>query len=259
MCIRDRAGTVLPEQIDSESINVERTRDPSHGDYASNIALRLARRVGKPPRELAAAIVQALPASPILARAEVAGAGFINLYLAGAAHALVVAEVLEQAERYGQCDLGRGERVMLEFVSANPTGPLHVGHGRQAAYGATLANLLRATGYQVHREYYINDAGRQVDILTLSAWLRYLERCGEQLAFPANGYQGEYVQAIAALLYEQVGRDLQRDAATVLARLPPDGPSGDKEQYTDALIERMRALLGASGFQSVLDLSLIHI
>ena len=250
------AGTVLPEQIDSESINVERTRDPSHGDYASNIALRLARRVGKPPRELAAAIVQALPASPLLARAEVAGAGFINLYLAGAAHALVVAEVLEQAERYGQCDLGRGERVMLEFVSANPTGPLHVGHGRQAAYGATLANLLRATGYQVHREYYINDAGRQVDILTLSAWLRYLERCGEQLAFPANGYQGEYVQAIAALLFEQVGRGLQRDAATVLAGLPPDGPSGDKEQYTDALIERMRALLGASGFQSVLDLSL---
>jgi arginyl-tRNA synthetase len=250
------AGTVLPEQIDSESINVERTRDPSHGDYASNIALRLARRVGKPPRELAAAIVQALPASPILARAEVAGAGFINLYLAGAAHALVVAEVLEQAERYGQCDLGRGERVMLEFVSANPTGPLHVGHGRQAAYGATLANLLRATGYQVHREYYINDAGRQVDILTLSAWLRYLERCGEQLAFPANGYQGEYVQAIAALLFEQLGRGLQRDAATVLAGLPPDGPSGDKEQYTDALIERMRALLGASGFQSVLDLSL---
>ena len=250
------AGTVLPEQIDSESINVERTRDPSHGDYASNIALRLARRVGKPPRELAAAIVQALPASPILARAEVAGAGFINLYLAGAAHALVVAEVLEQAEGYGQCDLGRGERVMLEFVSANPTGPLHVGHGRQAAYGATLANLLRATGYQVHREYYINDAGRQVDILTLSAWLRYLERCGEQLAFPANGYQGEYVQAIAALLFEQLGRGLQRDAATVLAGLPPDGPSGDKEQYTDALIERMRALLGASGFQSVLDLSL---
>ena len=250
------AGTVLPEQIDSESINVERTRDPSHGDYASNIALRLARRVGKPPRELAAAIVQALPASPILARAEVAGAGFINLYLAGAAHALVVAEVLEQAERYGQCDLGRGERVMLEFVSANPTGPLHVGHGRQAAYGATLANLLRATGYQVHREYYINDAGRQVDILTLSAWLRYLERCGEQLAFPANGYQGEYVQAIAALLFEQLGRGLQRDAATVLAGLPPDGPSGDKEQYTDALIERMRALLGASGFQTVLDLSL---
>ena len=250
------AGTVLPEHIDSDSINVERTRDPSHGDYASNIALRLARRVGKPPRELAAAIVQALPASPLLARAEVAGAGFINLYLAGAAHALVVAEVLEQAERYGQCDLGRGERVMLEFVSANPTGPLHVGHGRQAAYGATLANLLRATGYQVHREYYINDAGRQVDILTLSAWLRYLERCGEQLAFPANGYQGEYVQAIAALLFEQVGRGLQRDAATVLAGLPPDGPSGDKEQYTDALIERMRALLGASGFQSVLDLSL---
>ena len=254
--LRALAGTVLPDTIDSDSINVERTRDPSHGDYASNIALRLARSAGKPPRELAAAIVQALPASPLVARAEVAGAGFINLTLARAAHAVVLAEVLEQAERYGQSDVGRGERVMLEFVSANPTGPLHVGHGRQAAYGATLANLLRATGYQVHREYYINDAGRQVDILTVSAWLRYLERCGEQLAFPANGYQADYVQAIAALLHEQVGRDLQRDAATVLAGLPPDAPSGDKEQYIDALIERMRSLLGASGFQTVLDLSL---
>ena len=254
--LRALAGTVLPEHIDSDSISVERTRDASHGDYASNIALRLARRVGKPPRELAAAIVQALPASPLVARAEVAGAGFINLHLARAAHAVVLAEVLEQAERYGQCDLGRGERVMLEFVSANPTGPLHVGHGRQAAYGATLANLLRATGYQVHREYYINDAGRQVEILTLSVWLRYLERCGEQLAFPANGYQGEYVQPIAALLFEQVGRGLQRDAATVLVGLPPDEPPGDKEQYIDALIERMRALLGASGFEAVLDLSL---
>jgi arginyl-tRNA synthetase len=250
------AGSVLPEHIDSEPINVERTRDPSHGDYASNIALRLARRVGKPPRELAAAIVQALPASPLVARAEVAGAGFINLHLVRAAHAVVLAEVLEQSERYGQCDLGRGERVILEFVSANPTGPLHVGHGRQAAYGATLANLLRATGYQVHREYYINDGGRQVDILTLSAWLRYLERCGEQLAFPANGYQGEYVQAIAARLYEQAGPSLRREAAVVLAQLPPDAPSGDKEQYLDALIERMRSLLGASGYQIVLELSL---
>jgi arginyl-tRNA synthetase len=250
------AGSVLPEHIDSEPINVERTRDPSHGDYASNIALRLARRVGKPPRELAAAIVQALPASPLVARAEVAGAGFINLHLARAAHAVVLAEVLEQAERYGQCDLGQGERVILEFVSANPTGPLHVGHGRQAAYGATLANLLHTTGYQVHREYYINDGGRQVDILTLSAWLRYLERCGEQLAFPANGYQGEYVQAIAARLYERVGPSLHREAAVVLAQLPPDAPSGDKEQYIDALIERMRSLLGASGYQTVLELSL---
>jgi len=250
------AGSVLPEHIDSEPINVERSRDPSHGDYASNIALRLARRVGMPARELAAAIVQALPASPLVARAEVAGAGFINLHLARAAHAVVLAEVLEQAERYGQCDLGQGERVILEFVSANPTGPLHVGHGRQAAYGATLANLLHTTGYQVHREYYINDGGRQVDILTLSAWLRYLERCGEQLAFPANGYQGEYVQAIAARLYERVGPSLHREAAVVLAQLPPDAPSGDKEQYLDALIERMRSLLGASGYQTVLELSL---
>ncbi len=249
-------GTVLPEPVERDAISVERTRDASHGDYASNIALRLARSAGKPPRELAAAIVRALPASPLLARAEVAGAGFINLHLARSAQAAVLAEVLRQGESFGRSDLGAGQRVILEFVSANPTGPLHVGHGRQAAYGATLANLLRATGHDVQREYYINDAGRQVDILAASTWVRYLERCGEILPFPANGYRGEYVQAIAERLYLHCGRSLQREAAAVLAQLPADGPGGDKEIYIDALIERMRALLGADGFSRVLELSL---
>ncbi|MGA2024714.1 MAG: arginine--tRNA ligase [Steroidobacteraceae bacterium] len=249
-------GTLLTQGVEPDWINVERTRDASHGDYASNIALRLARSAGRSPRELAAAIVQALPASPLLARAEVAGAGFINLHLAPAAHWAVLAQVLQHGERYGRSDVGGGERIILEFVSANPTGPLHVGHGRQAAYGATLANLLRATGYDVQREYYINDAGRQMDILAVSTWLRYLERCGESLEFPANAYRGEYVQAIAAQLYLHSGRALQRDAAAVFALLPPDAPAGDKEQYIDALIERMRSLLGAEGFDVVLELSL---
>jgi arginyl-tRNA synthetase len=249
-------GTLLPERVDRDLISVERTRDASHGDYACNIALRLARTVGKPPRELAAAILKALPASALLARAEVAGAGFINLYLARSAQTAVLAQVLQQGERYGHSHRGGGERVILEFVSANPTGPLHVGHGRQAAYGATLANLLRATGHDVQREYYINDAGRQMDILTVSSWVRYLERCGETLPFPENGYRGEYVQTIAAQLESHCGRALQRDAASVLAQLPPDAPVGDKEQYIDALIERMRSLLGANGVATVLDLSL---
>jgi arginyl-tRNA synthetase len=250
------SGTLLPQRVEPSSINVERTRDASHGDYASNIALRLARSAGRSPRELAAAIVQALPVSALLARAEVAGAGFINLHLAPAAHWAVLAQVLQQGERYGQSDVGGGERIILEFVSANPTGPLHVGHGRQAAYGATLANLLRATGHDVQREYYINDSGRQMDILAVSTWLRYLERCGESLEFPANAYRGEYVQAIAAQLYLHSGRTLQRDAAAVFGLLPPDAPAGDKEQYIDALIERMRSLLGAQGFDTVLELSL---
>jgi len=249
-------GNVLPHAVDPSAISVERTRDASHGDYACNIALRLARQAGKPPREIAEAIRAALPSSPLLSRAEVAGAGFINFYLAQSAQTAALAQVLEQAERYGRSTAGQGERILLEFVSANPTGPLHVGHGRQAAYGASLANLLRAVGYEVQREYYINDAGRQMDILTVSTWLRYLERCGQSIPFPANGYRGDYVQAIAARLLERCGRELERTGAEVFAQLPADAPSGDKELYIDALIERMRSLLGADGFASVLELSL---
>jgi arginyl-tRNA synthetase len=249
-------GTVLPQAIDPAWINVERARDASHGDYVCNIALRLSKAVGRPPRELAVAIVAALPASPMVARAEVAGAGFINFHLVGDAHSTVLRQVLERGEHYGESDAARGERVILEFVSANPTGPLHVGHGRQAAYGATLGNLLRATGHSVHREYYINDAGRQMDILTLSTWLRYLERCGDTLPFPSNGYRGDYVNDIAAQLQQRRGRELHRPAAEVLADLPQDAPAGDKDQYIDALIGRTRALLGADRFDEILELAL---
>ena len=133
---------------------------------------------------------------------------------------------------------------------------MHVGHGRQAAYGATLANLLRAVGYEVAREYYINDAGRQMDILTVSTWVRYLERCGETVPFPSNGYRGDYVHAIAARLFERRGRELSRTAAEVMSQLPPDAPAGDKEQHIDALIARMRSLLGTAGVDAVLELSL---
>jgi len=249
-------GKLLPHAVDPGWINVERARDASHGDYASNIALRLAKTVGQPPRSIAEAIVAALPANALLARAEVAGAGFINFHLVRDAHSTVLRQVLERGQRYGLSDAARGERVILEFVSANPTGPLHVGHGRQAAYGATLGNLLRATGHDVHREYYINDAGRQMDILTLSTWLRYLERCGETLPFPSNGYRGDYVHDIARQLEQRRGRELQRSAVQLLAGLPADAPAGDKEQYIDALIARMRALLGEAGFDEVLELSL---
>jgi arginyl-tRNA synthetase len=249
-------GGVLPEPVDPSAISVERTRDASHGEYASNLALRLARAARKPPRAIAEAIVAALPASPLIVRAEVAGAGFINFHLARGAQTAVLAQVLEQADRYGSSDAGRDQSILLEFVSANPTGPLHVGHGRQAAYGATLANLLRAVGHPVHREYYINDAGRQMDILTVSTWLRYLEQCGEGIAFPSNGYRGDYVQTIAAQLHSQCGQALLRPASEVGANLPPDAPAGDKEQHIDALIARMRALLGAAGFERVLELSL---
>ncbi|MFI4867027.1 MAG: arginine--tRNA ligase [Steroidobacterales bacterium] len=249
-------GSVLPQAVDPTWINVERARDTSHGDYTCNIALRLAKTAGRPPREIAHAIVAALPHSPMIARTGVAGAGFINIHLVSDAHSSVLRQVLERGERYGQSDAAGGMRVILEFVSANPTGPLHVGHGRQAAYGATLANLLRVTGHSVHREYYINDAGRQMDILTLSTWLRYLQAAGATLPFPSNGYRGDYVQAIAAQLELRHGGELRRPAQQVLAGLPQDAPQGDKEQYIDALIARMRTLLGADGFDQVFELAL---
>jgi arginyl-tRNA synthetase len=249
-------GKLLHAPVERSAIVVERTRDAQHGDFACNIALRLAKGAGRKPAELAAAIVAALPASPLLARAEVAGAGFINFYLAGDAQRGALRRVFEQGERYGTSQAGAGARVIVEFVSANPTGPLHVGHGRQATYGATLAKLLQATGHSVHREFYINDAGRQVDILTVSVWVRYLQAGGAALAFPENGYRADYVNAIGERLRAVQGARLQHDAAAVLSGLPADAPLGDKEQYIDALIARMRQLIGAAAYEEVLELAL---
>ena len=251
------AGGVLPEKPPAASVVVERTREALHGDFASNVALRLAKAARRSPRELAAAIVAALPPSALVARAEVAGAGFINFHLAPAAYARELGAIHAQGARYGESRTGGGERVLVEFVSANPTGPLHVGHGRQAAYGATLANILAAVGFEVSREYYINDAGRQMDILAVSAWVRYLELCGEQLPFPENGYRGDYVRALAADLRSAAAEStLRRSAAAVLAGLPADAPAGDKEAYIDALIARARQLLGTAGFAQVQELAL---
>lgn len=249
------AGT-LPASVAVPAISIERTRDPAHGDYTSNIALRLAKAAGRAPRALAEAIAAALPPSAHVAAVEVAGPGFLNFRVTQAAQQAIVLRVLQAGDHYGESTLGQGRRVLLEYVSANPTGPLHVGHGRQAAYGATLASLLAATGHRVQREYYINDAGRQMDILTLSTWLRYLERCGEPIAFPSNGYRGDYVHGIAAELYARRGTSLHRPADLVLSGLPADAPAGDKEQHVDALIERMRVLIGAEATQAVHQLAL---
>jgi arginyl-tRNA synthetase len=249
-------GSVLPEMPAPSVVVVEHTRDNQHGEFATNLALRLAKAAGRNPRELAAAIVAALPSSPLLARTEVAGAGFINFHLAPEAYARELARIHALGGAYGESRLGQGERVLVEFVSANPTGPLHVGHGRQAAYGATLANILSAVGFEVAREYYINDAGRQMDILAVSTWLRYLGLWGEELPFPQNGYRGDYVRPLAHELKALVREELRRPAASVLAQLPQDAPAGDKEAYIDALIARARELLGAEGFGRVLELSL---
>ena len=244
-------GTLVPSPIDPEWVSLERTRDPAHGDFASNVAMRLAKLAKRNPRELAQAIVAALPASPLLEKAEVAGAGFINFRLAKDLYLKELARVHELGARWGRGTLPQPHRVLVEFVSANPTGPMHVGHGRQAAYGDALARILEAAGYTVGREYYINDAGRQMEILAASLWIRYLEACGETLPFPANGYRGDYVLPVANALRARVGETLRRPAAEVLANLPPDAPDGDKDQYIDAVIARGRALLGEAAWQDL--------
>jgi len=180
------------------AVVLERPRQAEHGDFACNVALQMAKPLKRNPRDVAQALVGALPTSGVLAKAEVAGAGFINLHLRAAAKRAVVAEILARGDAYGWGNFGRGRKVQVEFVSANPTGPLHVGHGRGAAYGASLANVLAAAGFAVTREYYVNDAGRQMDILALSTWLRYLEMQGVTVPFPPNAYQGQYVREMGA-------------------------------------------------------------
>jgi arginyl-tRNA synthetase len=246
--------TLVPTDARGLEIEIERTRDAQHGDFASNIAMRLAKTARQNPRKLADALLAGLPPHEAIAKVEIAGAGFINFFVKDAAYHSEIGRVLELEQGYGQSDLGAGHSVLVEFVSANPTGPLHVGHGRHAAFGATVANLLEANGYRVTREYYINDAGRQMEILAASTWLRYLEQCGESFTFPANGYRGDYIVAIAKQLHGQVGSSLRHPAAAVFKDLPLDEPAGgDKDIYIDALIVRARQLIGDTAFRRVLD------
>jgi arginyl-tRNA synthetase len=239
------------------SINLERTRDRQHGDFASNLAMVLGKAARCKPRDLAEKLVAALPASEQVAKVEVAGPGFINFFLSAAAWHATVGQVLEQKAQYGRSELGQGKPVQVEFVSANPTGPLHVGHGRGAAYGATVADLLAAVGFRVHREYYVNDAGRQMDILATSVYLRYLDLCGEALEFPVNGYKGDYVWDIAASLHRKHGDALRHTAAELFEGVPADEPAGgDKEAHIDGLIGRARSLLGEAHYRETFDLGL---
>ncbi|MDH3449599.1 MAG: arginine--tRNA ligase [Gammaproteobacteria bacterium] len=237
-------------------IQVTPSKDPGQGDFASNIALVLAKAAGMPPRELAVAICDRLAASESIDRVEVAGPGFINFFVASALSQSVINRVLQQGDRFGGSAQGAGVKVQVEFVSANPTGPLHVGHGRGAAYGATLANLLAFVGYEVQKEYYVNDAGRQMHILGTSTWLRYLELCGETIDFPSNGYQGDYVWDLAATLHREHGERFRMPAARAYADVCADFPQGDKERHIDDLIANAHGLLGEDEYRVVFDLAL---
>ncbi|WP_374495142.1 arginine--tRNA ligase [Zoogloea sp.] len=234
--------SVAPEQAETP-INLERPKQAGHGDFASNLALQLAKPLKRNPRELANLLLAELPASKLIAKAEVAGAGFINFTLVADAKTAVVGAVLAAGEAYGR-GLKAGVKVQVEYVSANPTGPLHVGHGRGAAYGASLSDVLDFAGFEVTREYYINDAGRQMDILALSTWLRYLDLFGVAIAFPPNAYQGDYVKDMAAQIKDGHGdRFAKVAAADVLAGAP--GVEADKEGHLDALIANAKNLLGS--------------
>ena len=193
---------------ESPSIVLERPKQAQHGDYASNVALQQAKRVKRNPRDLAREVVSAVPPPPSVERAEVAGAGFINIFLAPFARQQVVRRIAEAGDAYGRGDEHVGERILLEFVSANPTGPLHVGHGRQAALGDALGNLLEWQGATVTREFYYNDAGQQIQNLAISVRARAQELLGESVAFPEDGYRGEYIYEIAKAYLAEVGRDL---------------------------------------------------
>ena len=222
-------------------IALEKPKQAQHGDYASSIALQLAKRLRQKPREVAERLVQTLPASPDLDRAEVAGPGFINLFLKREFKQQTVQRILLAGADYGKCGLGQGKRIQVEFVSANPTGPLHVGHGRGAAFGASLANILAAAGFNVSREYYINDAGRQMDILAVSTWLRYLQIAGVEIDFPPNAYQGAYVRDMAHAVYETHGRRYVREPREIASGVPD---ASDAEGQLDRLIANAKALLG---------------
>ncbi|NKB76805.1 MAG: arginine--tRNA ligase [Gammaproteobacteria bacterium] len=231
-----------------DAVNLERTRDTKHGDFASNVAMVLAKQARCNPRKLAEMLIENLPQSDLVEKTEIAGPGFINFYLTSEAYLSVIDQVRVEAENYGRSRVGEGKRVMVEFVSANPTGPLHVGHGRGAAYGDAVARVLRAAGYETHSEYYINDAGRQMDILAVSVLLRYLEINGKQVQFPENGYQGDYIKDIAANMHEKYQQQFCIDETALFDHLPQD-----KEERIDEVILRCKNALGASDFRIVFD------
>ena len=242
--LRAALASVAPSH-GAVDIVLERPKQTSHGDFASNLAMQLARELKTNPRQVAERLVRELPPSPHVVRAEVAGAGFINFTLAPAARTAVVAAVLAAGGDFGRGPARNGRmarRLQVEFVSANPTGPLHVGHGRGAAYGASLASLLDFAGFRVTREFYVNDAGRQMDILALSTWLRYLELYGSTIPFPKNAYQGAYVRDMAAAIHKAHATRYRRDAAHVLDGAPD--AATDAEAHLDALIANAKRLLG---------------
>ena len=234
--INDSLKALLGEKVITEipkSIRIDHSKEKDQGDFATNIALVLSKQAKCSPKILAEKILANLPVCDAIEKTEIAGPGFINFFMSQESNTSIIENIIAEGDNYGLSDTGSGQRILLEFVSANPTGPLHVGHGRGAAYGATLSNLLRAVGFEVDNEYYVNDAGRQMDILATSVYLRYINTD----SFPDNGYKGEYINSIA----DQISGVEKINILVGASADERDG--GDKEKHIDDLISNCKKAL----------------
>ena len=262
--MKDQLSNLFSQAIDSlreqqivpsdheVTIGFDRTRQKEHGDFACNIAMMLAKPARMNPRKLAEMIVEAIPSDDLIAKIEIAGPGFINVFLNDEAHLSVLGTVLQTKDKYGLAEPNSKQKILVEFVSANPTGPLHVGHGRGAAYGDALARVLAAAGNQVEKEYYVNDAGRQMDILAVSVWIRYLQANNATVDLPLNGYQGQYVMDLANELASTHGTEyLISDGSIEQAR-----EGLEDEPALDATIALAKSELGQAGFKLFFDAAL---
>ena len=244
----------LKKNITNEIISdsVERTRDPKHGDFTSNIAMRFAKSLKTNPKDLAKTIVGNLSKEELIQKIEIAGPGFINFYLNDKAFYKELQNIISNVHLYGTNKNINKNKILLEFVSANPTGPLHVGHGRHAAFGATLGNILEATGHDITREYYVNDAGRQMDILCISTIIRLLQQQNIRIKMPAAGYQGDYIKTIASSIDEKIKIN-QKD---IKNGVRSKDSNQNKEKFIDELIEYAKKTLGIEKFNHIRDKSL---
>ncbi|HPI94580.1 MAG TPA: arginine--tRNA ligase [Gammaproteobacteria bacterium] len=246
----------FPKDLSPEII-FERTKSKEHGDFATNLALTLAKPLKKSPRDIAQLLTDNLIESLHVSKVEVAGPGFINFFLTENCRRQVIKQIIKQGDEFGDNAYGKNKKITVEFVSANPTGPLHVGHGRGAAYGASLSNILEKCGYNVQREYYVNDNGRQMDILATSVWLRYVELCGQPVVFPDNGYQGDYIVDIARIVRKKYGDKFLHTSHEIYEGVPADEKSGgDKETHIDGLISNTKSLLGKKDYNKVFQIAL---
>ena len=237
----------------NKKVSIQENKEKAHGDYASNLAMVIAKDLSQSPREVAEKITSLLPSEEWIEKVNIAGPGFINFYLKKDTHNEVLMRIEESGKSFGTNNSGNGERVLIEYVSSNPTGPLHVGHGRGAAFGSVLSELLRIVGYKVDEEYYVNDHGRQMNILTISTWLRYLQQNGQELEFSKKGYQGEYVEQLAKELLkeERTKYNLKENESDLLELLETQ----ETEEDLDKLIEWGKSFL-QENFEEIKEFSL---